>query len=53
MRGKLREIDLGSVLKIGRLKCSGGRRKETLLGDGMEAVIADLQDGGLKSLRKY
>lgn len=36
-----REIDLGSVLKLGRSEMmSGGRRKLALLGDGMEAVIA-------------
>ncbi|OSP55639.1 ribonuclease III [Pseudoruegeria sp. SK021] len=36
-----RGIDLGSVLKLGRSEMlSGGRRKEALLGDAMEAVIA-------------
>ncbi|MEE9427803.1 MAG: ribonuclease III [Paracoccaceae bacterium] len=36
-----REIDLGSVLKLGRSEMlSGGRRKLALLADGMEAVIA-------------
>ncbi|WP_297771470.1 ribonuclease III [uncultured Roseovarius sp.] len=36
-----REIDLGSVLKLGRSEMlSGGRRKLALLGDAMEAVIA-------------
>ena len=36
-----REIDLGAVLKLGRSEMmSGGRRKEALLGDAMEAVIA-------------
>lgn len=36
-----RQIDLGSVLKLGRSEMkSGGRRKEALLGDAMEAVIA-------------
>ena len=36
-----REIDLGAVLKLGRSEMlSGGRRKEALLGDEMEAVIA-------------
>ena len=36
-----REIDLGSVLKLGRSEMmSGGRRKQALLGDAMEAVIA-------------
>ena len=36
-----RKIDLGTVLKLGRSEMkSGGRRKEALLGDAMEAVIA-------------
>lgn len=36
-----REIDLGAVLRLGRSEMlSGGRRKEALLGDAMEAVIA-------------
>ncbi|MEZ5777680.1 MAG: ribonuclease III [Paracoccaceae bacterium] len=36
-----REIALGEVLKLGRSEMmSGGRRKEALLGDAMEAVIA-------------
>ena len=36
-----REIDLGMVLKLGRSEMlSGGRRKQALLGDAMEAVIA-------------
>jgi len=36
-----RELDLGAVLKLGRSEMmSGGRRKEALLGDAMEAVIA-------------
>jgi ribonuclease III len=35
------EISLGEVLKLGRSEMiSGGRRKQALLGDGMEAVIA-------------
>ena len=35
------EIDLGSVLRLGRSEMlSGGRRKMALLGDAMEAVIA-------------
>jgi len=35
------EIDLGGVLKLGRSEMmSGGRRKQALLGDAMEAVIA-------------
>ena len=36
-----REIDLGAVLRLGRSEMkSGGRRKEALLADAMEAVIA-------------
>lgn len=36
-----REIDLGVVLKLGRSEMlSGGRRKQAVLGDAMEAVIA-------------
>jgi ribonuclease-3 len=43
-----REIDLGVVLKLGRSEMmSGGRRKQALLGDAMEAVIAAVyKDGG-------
>ena len=45
-----RQIELGSVLKIGRSEMlSGGRRKDALLGDGMEAVIAAIyKDGGFE-----
>lgn len=48
-----REIDLGAVLKLGRSEMkSGGRRKEALLADGMEAVIAAVyQDGGFDAAR--
>lgn len=36
-----RELGLGEVLKLGRSEMlSGGRRKEALLGDALEAVIA-------------
>ena len=36
-----RQVDLGAVLKLGRSEMkSGGRRKEALLADAMEAVIA-------------
>ncbi|WP_407494205.1 ribonuclease III [Pseudooceanicola sp. MF1-13] len=36
-----RVIDIGAVLKLGRSEqMSGGRRKQALLGDAMEAVIA-------------
>ena len=42
------EIGLGEVLKLGRSEmATGGRRKLTLLGDAMEAVIAAIYlDGG-------
>ncbi|MFB9151460.1 ribonuclease III [Roseovarius ramblicola] len=48
-----REIDLGAVLKLGRSEMlSGGRRKEALLGDAMEAVIAAVYlDGGYEAAR--
>ena len=48
-----REIGLGDVLKLGRSEMmSGGRRKEALLGDAMEAVIAAVYLGaGSKSAR--
>lgn len=48
-----RQIDLGAVLKLGRSEMlSGGRRKEALLGDAMEAVIAAVYlDGGLDAAR--
>ena len=46
-----REIDLGTVLKLGRSEMlSGGRRKQALLGDAMEAVIAAVyRDAGFKA----
>ena len=45
-----RQIELGDVLKIGRSEMlSAGRRKDALLGDGMEAVIAAIyKDGGFE-----
>ena len=48
-----REIDVGAVLKLGRSEMlSGGRRKEALLGDAMEAVIAAVYvDGGYEAAR--
>ncbi len=48
-----RDIDLGAVLKLGRSEMmSGGRRKEALLGDAMEAVIAAVYlDGGFEAAR--
>lgn len=49
-----RQIGLGEVLKLGRSEMlSGGRRKQALLGDAMEAVIAAVYlDGGLDAARK-
>ncbi|MGB7269204.1 MAG: ribonuclease III [Albidovulum sp.] len=46
-----REIGLGDVLKLGRSEMmSGGRRKEALLGDAMEAVLAAVYlDGGFEA----
>lgn len=48
-----RQIDLGAVLRLGRSEMlSGGRRKEALLGDAMEAVLAAVYiDGGLDAAR--
>ena len=48
-----RDIGLGDVLKLGRSEMlSGGRRKEALLGDALEAVIAAVHlDGGFEAAR--
>ncbi|MEM8590987.1 MAG: ribonuclease III [Pseudomonadota bacterium] len=48
-----RDIRLGEVLKLGRSEMlSGGRKKDALLGDGMEAVIAAVyRDGGMDLAR--
>lgn len=48
-----REIDLGSVLRLGRSEMlSGGRRKQALLGDGIEAVIAAVYlDSGFEAAK--
>ncbi|MGB3148156.1 MAG: ribonuclease III [Paracoccaceae bacterium] len=48
-----RELGLGDVLKLGRSEMlSGGRRKEALLGDAIEAVIAAVYlDAGYDSAR--
>jgi len=48
-----REIDLGAVLRLGRSEMmTGGRRKQALLGDAMEAVIAAVYlDGGFEAAR--
>lgn len=49
-----RAIDLGSVLKLGRSEMkSGGRRKEALLADAIEAVIAAVYlDAGFEAARE-
>jgi len=49
-----REVGLGEVLKLGRSEMlTGGRRKEALLGDAMEAVIAAVyQDAGFAAARE-
>lgn len=46
-------IDLGAALKLGRSEMlSGGRRKQALLGDAMEAVIAAVYlDAGFSAAR--
>ncbi|MDH2328535.1 ribonuclease III [Cereibacter sp. SYSU M97828] len=48
-----REIGLGNALKLGRSEMmSGGRRKEALLGDAMEALIAAVYvDAGFEVAR--
>ncbi|MEL6952928.1 MAG: ribonuclease III [Pseudomonadota bacterium] len=48
-----RSIDLGAVLKLGRSEqVSGGRRKDALLGDAIEAVLAAIYlDGGYEAAR--
>jgi ribonuclease-3 len=48
-----RAVGLGEVLKLGRSEMmSGGRRKDALLGDAMEAVIAAVYlDGGFEAAR--
>ena len=48
-----RELDLGAALKLGRSEqLSGGRRKQALLGDAMEAVIAAVYlDAGFDTAR--
>lgn len=48
-----RSVGLGEVLRLGRSEMlSGGRRKEALLADAMEAVIAAVyRDGGFDAAR--
>jgi len=49
-----RELDLGAVLKLGKSEMmTGGRRKDALLGDAMEAVIAAVhEDAGFDAARR-
>ncbi|MCX7643958.1 MAG: ribonuclease III [Rhodobacteraceae bacterium] len=49
-----RAVDLGAVLKLGRSETmTGGRRKEALLADAMEAVIAAVYlDAGFEAARR-
>lgn len=48
-----RQVDIGAVLRLGRSEMlSGGRRKEALLGDATEAVIAAVYlDGGFDAAK--
>jgi ribonuclease-3 len=48
-----RDLELGAVLKLGRSEMlSGGRRKEALLADAMEAVIAAVyRDAGFEAAK--
>jgi ribonuclease-3 len=49
-----RQVDLGAVLKLGRSEMmTGGRRKQALLGDAMEAVIAAVyRDAGFEAAQE-
>jgi ribonuclease-3 len=49
-----REIELGAVLRLGKSEmATGGRRKQALLGDAMEAVIAAVYlDAGFATARE-
>ena len=48
-----RDVGLGNVLKLGRSEMlSGGRRKDALLGDAMEALLAAVyRDGGFDAAK--
>ena len=50
-----RQIGLGDVLKLGRSEMlSGGRRKEALLADGLEALIAAVYvDAGFEAAQAF
>ena len=49
------DIDIGAVLKLGRSEMmSGGRRKDALLADALEAVIAAIYlDGGFHEAKDF
>ena len=49
-----RDVDIGAVLKLGRSEMmSGGRRKDALLADALEAVIAAIyMDGGFQAAQQ-
>ena len=49
-----RQLDVGAVLKLGRSEMkSGGRRKEALLADAMEAIIAAVyRDAGFDAAKR-
>ena len=49
-----RSVDLGAVLRLGRSEArTGGRRKEAMLADAMEAVIAAVhRDAGFEAARR-
>ena len=51
--GVAQQIDLGLVLKLGRSEMiTGGRRKNAVLGDAMEAVLAAIYlDGGFQAAK--
>ncbi len=50
-----RELELGSYLQLGRTEIrSGGREKDSILADGMEAVLGALYiDGGLDPVERF
>lgn len=54
LAGVAKRLELGSYLRLGRgEELSGGREKDSLLADALEAVIAAVHlDGGLEEARK-
>ncbi len=54
MAGVAREIQLGDYMRLGKgEEMAGGRKRETLLADGLEAVIGAVYlDGGVKAAEK-